>query len=174
MKPNFLRNLIAAAGLFVLTALTVIGGAIAVTPYDGTRNFPARFFSTQQVHYYRFTVNFNDPQIGTFQQIGTVGKAAFITNVEVEVVTAFNAGTTNTLTVGTTSTNINEIVSSADLTGNGSSSLSTQVTRVTRGFGRSLTASGDTGIFVKYAQTGTAATNGQAIVVITWVPNNDQ
>lgn len=170
MKSNIFRRL----GMVVaFLALTVIA-ALAVTPYDGSRNFPARQLSTQQVHYYRFVVNFNDPSIGTFQRVGTLPQNAFIENVEVEIVTAFNAATTNTLTVGTTSTSINELVAAGDLTGNGTSSLSTQVARVTRAFGRSLTSAADVGIFVKYAQTGTAATTGQAIVIVTYIPNNDQ
>jgi hypothetical protein len=34
-------------------------------------------------------------------------------------------------------------------------------------------AEGGVGVFVKYAQTGTAATAGQAVFVIQYVPNND-
>lgn len=152
----------------------LLGTALAITPYDSSRPPQRRELSTQQTHYWRFTVNFNDPSIGTSQLVAMLGRNAFIVNVMVEVVTAFNAATTNTLTVGTTSTSINELVASGDLPGNGTSSLSTGVTRVTRGFGRGLTASADTGIYVKYAQTGTAATTGRAIVVIEAVPDNDQ
>jgi hypothetical protein len=116
----------------------------------------------------RKTVNFGDTGISTGVAIGpdALPQGAFITGVWVEVVTAFNAATTNTLTVGTVSTAYNNIVSSADLTGNGSASLSTQVSQVTRGLGRALAAAADVLVYIKYVQTGTAATTGQAVIVI--------
>jgi hypothetical protein len=118
----------------------------------------------------RKTVNFGDAGISTGVLIGpdALPQGAFITGVWVEVVTAFNAGTTNTLTVGTNSPNFNNIVASADLPGNGTASLSTGVTQVTRGLGRSLASAADTQVSIKYAQTGTAATTGQAVVVIEY------
>jgi hypothetical protein len=168
MKVTLFRRLVAAA-------LIVIGGVAAALALnlDQTRNFPARALSTQQTHFYRIVVNFNDPNIATAQKFGTLPAVSFITNVFVEVATAFNAGTTNTLTIGTT-TAANEIVATGDLTGNGTSSLSTQVSRVTRGFGRGLTAAGDTLLYAKYTQTGTAATTGQAYVVIEYVPKDNE
>jgi hypothetical protein len=115
----------------------------------------------------KLTVNFNDVGVSSGISFSNyLPQGAFITGVWVEVVTAFNAGTTNTLTVGTNATNYNNIVASGDGTGNGSSSLGTQVFTATRGQGRSLTASADVQVFAKYAQTGTAATTGQAIIVI--------
>lgn len=132
------------------------------------RGLSARQDPRNVVNTFRKTVNFGDSGISTGVAIGpdALPSGAFITNVIVEIVTPFNAVTTNTLTVGTNSTSYNNIVSSADLTGNGSSSLGTQVTQVTRGLGRALAASADTQVFVKYAQTGTAATTGQAVIVI--------
>jgi len=159
-------------GLVAGLMLLGLGAVATALNQDQTRTFPVRVFSTQQVHYYRLSINFNDPNISTAQKFGAIGQNAFIENVECEVVTAFNAGTTNNLTLGTT-TNANEIVAAADLPGGGTSSISTGVTRVTRGFGRSLTASGDTTLFAKYTQTGTAATTGQAICVVTYLPAND-
>lgn len=115
----------------------------------------------------KLTVNFNDTGVSSgIAFANQLPAGAFITGVWVEVVTAFNAATTNTLTVGTNSTSFNNIVASADLVGNGSSSLGAQVTQVTRGLGRSLTAAADIAVSAKYVQTGTAATTGQAIIVI--------
>lgn len=117
----------------------------------------------------KLTVNFGDTGISTgIAMANFLPQGAFITNVMVEIVTAFNAATTNTLTVGTNSTAYNNLMSSADGAGNGSASLGTQVIVPTRGFGRSITAAADIQPFVKYAQTGTAATTGQAIVVIEY------
>lgn len=118
----------------------------------------------------RRTVNFNDAGISAGILIGpdALPLGAFITGVFVEVVAAFNAGTTNTLTVGTNSTSFNNIVASGDLPGNGTASLGTQVTQVLRGLGRALASAADTQVSIKYAQTGTAATTGQAVVVIEY------
>lgn len=168
MISKHLRKIVLAAAAIAALA----GGALALNQ-DQTRNFPARQGSTQQVNYWRVTINFNDPNISTAQKFGAVPQGSFIENVECEVVTAFNAGTTNNLTLGTTSPNANEIMAATDLPGGGGASISTGVTRVTRGFGRGLTASGDTTLFAKYTQTGGAATTGQAVCVIGFIPNND-
>lgn len=111
----------------------------------------------------RKTVNFNDVGIGTGVLIGpdALPQGAFILGVWVEIVTVFNAVTTNVLTVGTNATSYNNIVNAGDV-----NEAATGVTMVTRGLGRSLTAAADTQVFVMYTQTGTAATTGQAIIVI--------
>ena len=134
------------------------------------RGLSARQDPRNVVNTMRKTVNFGDAGISSGVLIGpdALPQGAFITNVMVEIVTAFNAGTTNTLTVGTNSTSFNNIVSSADLTGNGTNNLSAQVSQVTRGFGRSLASSADTQVSIKYVQTGTAATTGQAVIVIEY------
>ena len=139
------------------------------------RGLSARSLHRQLSHTMRKTVNFGDAGIGGSNGVllssDALPSGAFITSVWVEVVTAFNAGTTNTLTVGTNAGSINNIVSSADLTGNGSASLGTQVTQVLRGAGRSLASAGDTQVSVKYVQTGAAATTGQAVIVIEYEAN---
>ena len=111
----------------------------------------------------RKTVNFNDTGIGTGVLIGpdALPQGAFILGVWVEIVTAFNAVTTNVLTVGTNATSYNNIVNAGDV-----NEAATGVTMVTRGLGRSLAAAADTQVFVMYTQTGTAATTGQAVIVI--------
>lgn len=162
---NTLRTQLRVA-LVALAVVAGIGVAYALNQ-DQTRNFPARLGQTQQTNYYRVLINFNDPNISTAQKFGALPQNSFILNTDVEIVTAFNAGTTNVLTIGT-STTANEIVASGDVTAG-----STGVTSVSRGRGRSLTSSGDTTLYAKFTQTGAAATTGQAIVVIEYVPNND-
>ncbi len=111
----------------------------------------------------RKTVNFNDVGIGTGVAIGpdALPQGAFILGVWVEIVTVFNAVTTNVLTVGTNAASYNNIVNAGDV-----NETATGVTQVTRGLGRSLAAAGDTQVFVMYTQSGTAATTGQAVIVI--------
>lgn len=157
--------------LAAVAALMLFGGvaAQAISPLKGNATIAARVFPLQAVHTYRATVNFGDPSISSGVQFGTLPKNASIIGVQVEVITAFNAATTNVLTFGTTSTNANELVNASDV-----NEGVTGVTAVTRGLGQSLTSSGETGLWGKYTQTGTAATAGQAVVIITYVPNNDQ
>ena len=126
----------------------------------------AREYHTQQVHYIRKTVNFNDAGISAGVVIGALPKGAQIIDVVANVVTAFNAGTTNVLTVGTNASSYDDIAGSGDI-----NEASATGQRVTTGLG--LEFSADTDVYVMYAQTGAAATAGQAVIVIAYVPNND-
>lgn len=150
-------------------------------------SYAPRQATTQQVNYIRKTVNYNDANIGSAYLFGAIPLNSFILSVDVEVITAFNAATTNVLTFGTTLTNSNELFNSTDL----ASANTTGEFSATRGKGRSLTqtataaqagqgggasivtAEGGIGLFAKYAQTGTAATTGKATVVIAYIPDND-
>lgn len=123
----------------------------------------------QVVNTLKKTVNFGDTGIATgvaFDEALPMG--AYITGVFVDVVTAFNAAGVNTLTVGTNSTSYNNMVASADLSGNGTASITAVATQVLRGIGRSIAAAAEKVPFVKYTQTSTAATTGQAVIVITY------
>lgn len=118
----------------------------------------------QVVNTLRKTVNFNDVGIATglaFDQ--SIPQGAFISNVLVEIVVVFNAVTTNVLTVGTNSTSYNNLVGATDV-----NEAALGVTQCTRGFGRSLTAAADVTPYAMYTQTGTAATTGQAIILIEY------
>lgn len=110
------------------------------------------------------TVNFNEAGIaaGTAWD-NSLPIAAFIVGVWCEIVTVFNAGTTNVLTVGTNSTTFNDIINAGDV-----NEAALGVTEVTRGQGRSITATADKSVFSKYTQTGGAATTGQAVIVIVF------
>ena len=144
---------------------------------------PARGGSTQELRYFRKVVNFNDANIGSSTappKFGRLPAGAFITDVTVEVSTAFNAGTTNVLTVGTSAANANEIVAAADV-----NEGVVGVTKVTRGLGTSLTggpgiganappSTSEVDLYVKYTQSGTAATAGVATIVIQYAGNNDR
>jgi hypothetical protein len=108
------------------------------------------------------TVNFNDAGIATGVAFDNpLPQNAFIENVLVEIVVVFNAGTTNVLTAGTNGASYDNIVAAGDI-----NEAALGVTRVDRALGRSLTAAGDVTPYVRYTQTGTAGTTGQAIVVI--------
>lgn len=128
---------------------------------------PARVDPRQVSNTLKKTVNFNDPGITTGVAFANSLPAnAFILGVYVEIVVVFNAGTTNVLTVGTNTPTNNNLVAAADV-----NEAATGVTLVTANAGdrgRSLTAAGDIPVYVMYTQTGTAATTGQAIIVIEY------
>lgn len=108
------------------------------------------------------TVNFNDAGIAAGVAFDNpLPQNAFILRVLVEIVAVFNATTTNVLTVGTVGATYNNIVAAADI-----NEAVTGVYDVTRGLGRALTAAGDVLPYAQYTQTGTAATTGQAVIVI--------
>ena len=131
----------------------------------GTLGTNARQDPRQVVNTLKKTVNFNDTGIAAGVAMDNyLPQNAFILRVLVEVVTAFNAVTTNVLTVGTVNTPpYNNIVAAADV-----NEAVVGVYDVTRALGRSLTAAGDVLPLVQYTQTGTAATTGQAIIVIEY------
>lgn len=161
------NSIIRAVASLLLCALAV-GGAVALQ-VDQTRTMSKRYYADNHPTYYRLTINYNDPSIGTGQAFGALGQNAFIKAIDCHVTTAFNAGTTNVVTFGTTSASANEIVASGITAG------STGIYHLTSaaGLGVAVTASADITLYAKYAQTGTAATAGSVTCVIEFVPNND-
>lgn len=121
----------------------------------------ARILHTQQIHYFRKRVNFDDAGISAGVQFGTLPAGAIITNLIVRVNTAFNAATTNALKMGTTAGG-SQIFTDVATAGARSPSIP------------NLSFAVDTDLFASYAQTGTAATAGQADIIIMYAPNNDQ
>jgi hypothetical protein len=121
----------------------------------------ARILHTQQIHFFRKRVNYNDAGIANGVLFGTLPAGAMITALNVRVNTAFNAGTTNALNAGTTG-NGTQIFTDAATAGARSPAVP------------NLSFATDTDIFLSYAQTGGAATAGQADVVLSYAPNIDQ
>ncbi len=134
----------------------------------GTAGTTARQLSTQQVHYLRKTVNYNDTGIGTGVKMpNPVPAGAHILHANVRISTGFNSAGTNRLVVGTNSSTYNNIMTStvaaASTTGGKQSVI-----------GGALSFTQDTDIYIKYtAATGTAATAGVATVTVAYVPDND-
>lgn len=131
----------------------------------------ARQTQFQQEHYLRFAVNFNDVGISSGVAKQTLPAGAVITSTSVYIGAAFNAVTTNVLTVGTNDpTTLNNIVAAADV----DETVATTLTNGIKPTGTALGAlTADAIVYVKYTQTGTAATTGSAIVIIKYTPNND-
>ena len=108
-------------------------------------------------------VKFDTPSVGAVATIacGTLPAGCFITSIAVRVKPAFNAASSNTLQVGVTG----EGNKYAELTG---TPIPVGTTIFEDYIGEVLTQ--DTPVWVRYAQTGTAASTGEADVVITYVP----
>ena len=128
----------------------------------GTLGVAARQDPRQVSNTLKRTTNFGDFGIATGAAFDNyLPQSAFILGVWTEIVTAFNAGTTNVYTVGTVGAGYNNIVAAADV-----NPAVAGVYSSTRGWGRSLTAAAAVLPFARYTQTGTTATTGQAITVI--------
>lgn len=123
----------------------------------------------QEVHYLRFAVAFSD--VGLAAGIGKqwLPAGAIIIGTDVVIETPFNAGTTNVLTVGTDAPNYANLVGAADV--DESVAALTQNIKPTGAALGALPAAAQ--VFVKYAQTGAAASAGKAYVIVKYVPNND-
>ncbi len=130
----------------------------------------ARQTQFQQVHYFRKTVNFNDTGIASGVYVGTLPAGAQVIGTDVNVLVVFDAVTTNVLTAGINSTAYDNLVADGDV--DESAVALTQNIKPTGTALVPLAAASD--FYVKYTQTGTAATAGQAVIVVKYIPNNDQ
>jgi hypothetical protein len=132
--------------------------------------FAARQSVDQCVHYLRIVVNYNDASIsGGARAYGALPAGALIIGTDVNVTTVFNAGTTNVLTVGTNTTTSNNIIAAGDV-----DEASAALTKNVSPTGAALVPlATDLDVYVKYTQTGTAATTGKAYIVIKYIPDND-
>lgn len=124
----------------------------------------ARQDPRQVVNTLKKTVNYNDVGISSGLAFdNSIPLGAFILRVMVQIVVAFNAVTTNVLTIGTNSTTYNDLVAASDV-----DELTLGVYDVVRGLGVTIAALADKIPYAKYTQTGTAATAGQAVIVISY------
>lgn len=168
-----IRHYLKAAVAFALVALTA-AGAYALN-VDQTRVMNKRYLGIQAVHYYRLSINYNDPRFPTAQMFGALGQYSYIARVMCYVNTTFNAGTTNTISLGTSLANANEILaaSGASTAACSLSSATQQDLTTATGLGLNVTSAGDVTLYTKLSLTGTAATQGQVTMVIEFIPNND-
>ncbi len=114
-----------------------------------------------------FNVAFNTSGIAAGVKVATIradAKNPVLLEFFSEVITAFNALTTNEVTVGSNAAAANQFLAAGD------------ITEGTPGFYPAADANKkvrivvDTPIYLKYAQTGTAATTGLALVYIRVTP----
>lgn len=165
------------AGLALSLALFTTGVYALIVP----QAFPARQFPTQQVHYLRFTVNFNDCVLVSNTcsvRRGAVPYNSYILRANQQIVTSFNSGTTDTMALATT-TGGAQLVSAQSV--HGAAGGGTALTVVAANIGTTAVGNGaaQTGalggfdIWSNYAQTGAAPSAGQAVYVIEYIAPND-
>jgi hypothetical protein len=127
----------------------------------------ARNDGTQNVHFIGRDIAYNTAGIGTADtvKVGRIPAGSMLMPAQVRITTVFNAATTNVLTVGANASANTDIVAAGEL-----NEGATGVTIV--GTGAALTFANDTDIYVRYTQTGTAATTGAATILIPYFPPN--
>lgn len=165
------------AGLALSACLFVAGAYALIVP----QAFPARQFPTQQVHYLRFVVNFNDCTLVSNTcsvRRGAVPYNAYILRANQQIITSFNSATTDTMALATT-TGGAQLVAAQSV--HGAAGGGTALTVVAANIGTTATGNGaaQTGalggfdIWSNYAQTGAAPTAGQSVYVIEYIAPND-
>lgn len=134
-----------------------------------TRTVSAREPYLQSPGYIHRDVAYNTLGIGAANTVlvGVLPAGAKVTKVNVDLIAAFNAGSTNVLIVGTAD-NDDAFVAAGDFNEAGTPGVGTDVAT---GLGTRFTA--DTPVYAKYTQTGTAATTGQAGITIEYVRTSD-
>jgi hypothetical protein len=123
----------------------------------------ARQYPAQLVHYLRRTLLFSDSGA---QTVGVVPAGALILKPAsgAHVVTAFNAGTTNTIDIGTDA--------DGDLFATALAAGAANFTPCDEAIG-GFRVEADTTVTAAYNQTGAAASAGEAEIVVAYIPDND-
>lgn len=168
------------AAFIAAAVLSFMVGSYAAYALIVPQAFAPRQFQTQQVHYTRFVVSFNDCTLaaGTCStRRGALPYNAYILRATQQVITAFNSGTTDTLALATTSGG-GQLVAAQSVH---AQTAGLPLTIVPANLGLAATGNGiaQTGaeggfdIWAVYAQTGAAPTAGQAVVALEWLAPND-
>ena len=130
----------------------------------GTAGTSAVNYGRTMVHFLRKEISFGSTGASTGLSMGTIPSGAVISDVVVNIETAFDAGTTNVLTVGNSSDD-DAYLAAGDVT--------ETATGLTRYSGKGVVLSADTELLVQFVETGTAATAGKAQVIVEFIPDVD-
>ncbi|HWA49762.1 MAG TPA: hypothetical protein VG742_15930 [Dongiaceae bacterium] len=125
----------------------------------------AQQYHQNLVHFLRKEVNYNDPGVATGIVMGRLPAGAQVTQALTRVKTTFNAATTNVLTVGTNASAYDNIFGAGDIAEGSAGNNAAPAANLQE-------AASEADVFVKYTQTGSAATQGKAIIHIAYTVNN--
>lgn len=124
---------------------------------------PARSSGDQTLNYLRAPIDFSLGYTGT-KTIGTIPGGCVVLRAYIIVTTAFNAGSTNTMNIGTSATAASYAsavaLGTAGVIGGGTA-MATSVL---------ATPTADTAVIATMAATGTALSAGAGIVVVEYLP----
>ena len=128
---------------------------------------PVRVDPRQVLNTLKQTINFNDAGASSGILLSnSLPKGAVITDVIFEIITAFNAATTNPITVGVGALT-SEVVNAAGV-GTDADPTVVGVTKVGRAIGQKLANAADLPLYYSYIPTGGGQTTGQAQVTIVY------
>ena len=166
------------AGMLITGLVTALAA-----PAQAQRSFAPRMFSDQQAHYWRFTVNFNSCPLPATAggncsfRVGALPYNAFMLRGYQQLTVSFNSTTTDTLAIGTPSGSGNSVAAQST---HGAAGAAAPLTLANPGLGFHGNGAAQTGslggfdIWVTIAYTGaSAATTGQAIIVLEYAAPND-
>lgn len=173
MLRKCLRNALFAVGFFAATSAAF---ALIVPPTYGPREF-----ATQQTHYLRFSVNFNSCVYSSLVctvKVGAVPYNAAVLRIYWGTGTAWNAGTSSSVGLGTTSTAAINLLASTNVQ---SAAPMTAATVVSANLGTAATGSGiaSTGadggfdIYATVTIVGALPTAGSSQFIVEYVAAND-
>ena len=194
--PHRIGGAIAAA-LFVagvMATTLIVPAAAQVTGPAGNRSYPPREFLSQQTHYMRFTFNFNSCVIPAGAavcslKVGTLPYNAFLTQINLDLITVFNPTTSATVGLSTAATGATILAAQNVFTGATLGAAPYVWCGTTCGAGtfagigigvtgNGIAQSGTLGGFDVYAvyttgANGSQGTTGQLIGIIQYIAPND-
>jgi hypothetical protein len=185
---KFLRHTVAIAGLVaswlaigVLTAPIPLDAQVIPSGSTSQRRPVPRFFPTEQLGYVRTTLVFNmctqAANACTVQLANaSLPYNAIVLRVTAVIMVAFNSTTSDVVTLGTTSANANELVTTCNIHALGQVAC-TLVTTPANATGNTVAQSGQNGgidLWLKWtAGTGNTATAGLVSLITEYVIPND-
>lgn len=183
---NFLRSALTRARSALIPFVAGLGiGSLIIGPAALALVVPQAFaprqFQTQQVHYLRFTVNFNScvyVSLTCSFKVGALPYNAYLLRINNQVTTAWNAGTSQSIALGTSSagTNIVASVATGPSTGGGASSTIVAANIGVAATGNGIAQTGTNGGFDLWATitiVGALPTTGQTNYVLEYIAGND-
>lgn len=156
----------------------VLGPLMALTVPP---QFPPRQFPSQQVHYIRFSVDFNScvyVSLTCSFKVGALPYNAYVLRVNNQVTTAWNAGTSAAIALGTASGGAQIVASVVTGPGTGGGTASTVVAANigVAATGNGIAQTGSDGGFDLWATilvVGALPTTGQTNYVLEYIAPND-
>lgn len=189
MKTKLLRtlagiaaNVLVALGIASLVAGPALATTLTITPLQ---NLPPRVMTTQQTHYVRFAIDYNDCQLRAADtacsyRVASLPYNAFLVSISKQIITTFNPTTSATIAFGTSGQSAGLMAAFNVFTGQATTAVyDTSFTGagelVT---GAAATPTGQNGGFDIYATytvgaAGSQGTQGRAIFVIQYIAPND-